>query len=254
MPIQPRAWRRRLLPTCALLLSLSAVWTLAQTQRAARTGTRSPQAQPGPLRFGDVILYNFERAEIILNERVRVIGPNTTVDADDPKQNRKGRLQAREIIAYMADKSNAVERIEAVGNVRFEGSRPLAQREGPQIVRASGSKAVYEKIKQRLTLEGPVNFYAEEPTSDGKGKQSVRGTASSATYDEEKRLLALSGSVDARVFTPQTPPEGASFSGDAVTMDMGKSPYRIQIDNTSGRGRVSLPIRAPEEEKRDKKP
>lgn len=254
MPIQPCAWRRLLLPTCALLMILSAVWTSAQTRRAARTGTRTPQAQQGPLRFGDVILYNFERAEIVLNQRVRVTGPNTTVDADDPKEKRKGRLQAREIIAYMAEKDNAVERIEAIGSVRFEGSRPATQREGAQTVRASGSKAVYEKIKRRLTLEGPVNFYAEEPTSDGKGKQSVRGTASSAMYDEEKRTLALSGSVDARVFTPQTPPEGAAFFGDAVTMDMSRSPYRIQIDNTSGRGKVSLPIKTPEEEKQEKKP
>jgi lipopolysaccharide export system protein LptA len=238
----------------ALLLILCTVWTSAQTRRGARVGARSPQAQQGPLRFGDVTLYNFERAEIVFNERARVTGPNTTVDADDPKQNRKGRLQAREIIAFMAKKNNAVERIEATGNVRFEGSRPLERRAGAQIVRASGVKAVYEKINQRLTLEGPVNFYAEEPTSDGTGKQSVRGTASGAVYDEEKRLLVLSGSVDARVFTPQTPPEGAAFFGDSVTMDMSKSPYRIQIENSSGRGKVNLPIKSQDEEKKDKKP
>jgi lipopolysaccharide export system protein LptA len=143
----------------------------------------------------------------------------------------------------VAKSNNAVERIDAVGNVRFEGSAP-ASPSGTQTVRASGSKGSYQKQKLLLDLDGPVRFFSEQPTPDGKGRQSVAGRSDAAAYDEGRSVLTLSGNVEATVHTPETPQEGSTFTGDRVTVDMSERPYKVKI--TGGRVDIRLKDREPQ--------
>jgi lipopolysaccharide export system protein LptA len=225
---------------------LSAISLLALVVAGSRA---FPRGQERTIRFGDVVLSGFQTAEFEVGRMAKAAGPDTTVDAVDPKQNSKAKLRARILTAYAVPKAaNQVERIEAVGNVRFEGSRPAAE-SGVQSVRATGSKGTYLKQKRHLTLEGPVTFHADQPTADGKGREAVTGTAERATYDEAARTLTLTGSVQATVVTPDTAAEGSSFSGDEVRIDMAVRPYKVFVNNPSLQGKVNIRLNETEPKK-----
>lgn len=226
----------------------------AATLAALALGQQRQAESPKTVRFGDIVLRDFATAELELGVMARVSGPATTVDAVDPEQHATAQVRAREITAYLARAKGPksprrelgrVERIEAVGSVTFAGTR-RAEGEPPVDVKASGSRAVYDRIAMQLTLEGPVTFSAEQPDPSGEGKDVVRGRARRAVYDENKRVLQLFGDVQATVVTPDTPAEGSSFSGDEVTIDMSKQPYRVSISNPSLAGSINIKVREPE--------
>ncbi|MCC6731476.1 MAG: hypothetical protein IT208_19290 [Chthonomonadales bacterium] len=206
-------------------------------------GGLARQAQQKPIRFGDIVISNFVRAEFELGNFTRAVGPNTTVDAVDPRQNTRARIQAQSLTAYLVPKtSNRVDRIEATGNVRFSGTRAVPGG-GTQTVRATGTRGVYNKLQEVLTLEGPVTFSARQPAASGSGQESVEGSAAKAVYDGAARVLTLSGKVQATVVTPDTPAEGSSFSGDEVRVEMASRPYKVIVHNPSLEGKVNIRLR-----------
>lgn len=232
---------------CALIALIGGSLVSAQARRPRALANRPPQN--GSAQFGDVTLSHFENAVIQLGKMAKATGPDTTVDAEAPKGNGKGRLQARQITVYMVpDANNRVDRIEAVGNVRFQGTR-AASEAGTQMVRATGSRGIYYRQRQFLEIEGPIDFYGEQPTADGKGKQTVRGTAARATYDEEKRIVVLSGNVSAVVVTPETPPQGSTLVSEGVTVNMSVQPWEILLESPSKTGKVTIPIKETEKQK-----
>ncbi len=207
------------------------------------------------IRFGDIVLSGFEKAQLDLGVSARATGPGTVVDAVDPLRKTTAQLRALEIVAQMTPSGGKngsdrgvgrVETITAKGNVRFSAVRKPDTGTGDQIVRATGTRAVYERLKQYLTLTGPVTFSAEQPDAGGKGSDRVTGKADRATYDEGKRVLQLFGNVEATVVTPDTPPEGSTVTGDEVKIEMAAQPYRVTIANPSLKGAVNLRIIVPE--------
>jgi lipopolysaccharide export system protein LptA len=217
-------------------LALLAAAGLAQEKRQA-------------IRFGDIMLSNYAKAELELGVSAMAKGPDTTVDATDPKSGAQARLQAQSITAFLVPKArNEVERVEAVGAVRFWSSRAAEGVQGRQTVKATGTKGIYYKVEERLSLTGPLTFEAEQPSAGGKGAEKVTGSAEKAEYDAGKRSLTLTGHVEATVVTPDTPAEGSTFSGDSVRIDMRSRPYKVYIDNPSMDG--SIKIRFKEQDKK----
>ena len=217
------------------------------------------------IRFGDIVLSGFDKAQLDLGVSASASGPGTVVDAVDPDRKTTAQLRAKEIVARMVrDRKpgeaprgvGRVETITAQGDVRFNAVRKPEGAKGDQVIRATGTRAVYERLKQQLTLTGPVTFSAEQPNAEGKGTERVTGKADRAVYDEGKRILQLFGNVEATVVTPDTPPEGSTVTGDEVKIEMATEPYRVTISNPSLKGAVNLRIVVPEpgDRKDSKKP
>jgi lipopolysaccharide export system protein LptA len=231
---------------CVVALLLAATALNALQQKPARDRS---------IRFGDIVLSGFETAELELGAKARATGPSTVVDAVDADRKTTAQLRAREIVAFMSrDKTAAaggrgaerVDKITAEGGVRFSAVRRPDPKAGDQTVKATGSRAVYDRAKQVLTLSGPVSFAAEQPSPGGKGADKVTGTAERAVFDEAKQILQLSGEVEAKVITPDTPEEGSTVTGDEVKIEMAEQPYRVSIVNASMKGSVNIRVRAPE--------
>lgn len=223
---------------------------------AVAFGAAAQKAAPDrSIRFGDIVLSGFDSAELDLGTRAKAVGPGTVVDAVDADRKTTAQLRAREITAFMTKEKAAsgsernvgrVERITAEGGVKFSAVRRPDPKVGEQVVRATGSRADYERAKQVLTLSGPVTFSAEQPDARAKGLDRVTGKADRAVYDEAKQVLQLFGDVQATVVTPDTPEEGSTVSGDEVRIEMAEQPYRVTIKNTSMKGSVNIKVKAPE--------
>lgn len=220
--------------------------------RAHRRTRQDQQTPANAVHFGDIQLYGFADADIDLPHGKAVFtGPNTTVDAADPKQpDAKSRLKAREIVAILVPKSaNKVERVEAAGSVQFESSRPMVG--GAQTFHGTGSKGTFFKQERRLTFEGPVEFNGGQPSADGKGRQSIAGTADSGEYDESKQTLTLRGGVNATINSPELD-QPSKVIGDEVQVDMSQRPYRYHIHNANSDGSVTIhPKQSPPKKKPD---
>lgn len=221
------------------LLGIPVILCLAVAIGAQKPGSAKQ------IRFGDIVMRDFATAELELGVIARVKGPNTVVDITDAANSANSRVKAAEITAYMKKGGRSireVERIEASGNVQFSGVR-----KGPGnttvTVTAAGRKAEYDRSASRLTLTGPVTFSAVQPNPSGGGTDRVTGKADRAVYDEGKRLVQLTGGVEATVVTPDTPPEGSTFSGDEVQIDMSVQPYKISISNPSLSGVINIRIK-----------
>ena len=80
------------------------LWPLLGAQGQAENQRQAP------IQFGDILLSNFRTAQVRLGTQAVVRGPDTQVDATDPKSGGKGRLLASQISAFMVPKSNLVER------------------------------------------------------------------------------------------------------------------------------------------------
>jgi len=259
----------RLLPLAVCLLACGVVAVSQAQHRPVRIAASSPRrkserrrSQTGkqqtpqpPIQFGDVDISAFANLDVDLGAGVaRVSGPNTTVDARDPRQpEAKSRLQARQITVYLFPKSNEqVDRIEAVGNLRFTGSRPGAG--GVQTARATGTRGVYYKQEGRITIEGPVTFFGEGPSADGKSRQSINGTSERATYNENTGVLTLSGNVRATLTIPDTLKQPANVMGDEVVVETAKRPYVYHIHNTNPEhGSVEIEPKQPAPKQPDQK-
>lgn len=238
-----RVWQRLAVGILTPIAVCAATGVLGQQPKSDRS-----------IRFGDVVLRDFETADLELGVRAQASGPKTTIDAVDADRSATAQVKARQITATMvkekapraAARVGRVERIEAVGNVQFSGTRKADDGKGTVSVRASGSKAVYDRTALVLTLSGPVKFSAEQPDAGGAGMDTVTGSAERAVYDEGKKVLQLFGKVQATVVTPDTPPEGSSFSGDEVKIDMSVLPYKVFIANPSLSGSINIKVREPE--------
>jgi hypothetical protein len=194
--------------------------------------------------------------KFVPGQSINAQGPNLTVDSVDKETGAKSQLLARSITATMG-KGFAVDRVEATGSVRFNGSRPLGAGRGAQAFNGSGSKATYYKSEGRLVVDGPVTYFAEQPVEGQEGKQWVRGTSSSAVYNEKDRTLTASGSVKAKAFDPSSMPAGqaADILADKVVIDMSKRPYEYTLlNNDPTTGRVEIPIKQQPKKEPEKKP
>src|SRR5687767_8473764 len=124
------------------------------------------QAQPG-FTFGDISIVA-QQMKFVPGRSVVAEGPSVTVDSVDKETGTKSQLIARKISATMG-KGFVVDRVDATGNVRFNGSRPLPGGKATQIFNGSGSKATYFKQQGRLVIDGPVSYYAEQPVERQQG-------------------------------------------------------------------------------------
>lgn len=227
--------------TCRLL-ALSGLFAIgaglgaAQPIRTARKPARRPQEERKFV-YADITLSRYREIRGNFIKEIIVEGPDTTVDAVDAKSGGRTRLNARRFIVTLG-KNRTVEKIEAVGGVKFSGERPMAKGSGAQVFNGSGSDGTYFKQEGRLALRGPVQYYVEQPTSDGGGKQWARGTAEEAGYDENKRQLILSGSVQAKVFDPTSMDAGkpADIDADAVTLDFSGDSVTFRLNNHTPQG------------------
>jgi len=238
----------KLLPlACGLLLLGDLTLVLAQAKRAgAARPARQQQPKNPPFHFGDITISNFDVLSGELGGKiVEARGANTTVDAVDARLKARSQLKASRITAHMSEteeKKNTVERVEAVGNVRYSDTRPSPVGEGQQAIRGVGSKAIYYKREGRITLDGPVTFYAERPTPDGKQTQSIEGRADQAHWEMEKQILTLSGSVEATVTMPDQFEQPAKLAHDTVILNVGARPLLFELK----RGKITLYPRQPE--------
>ena len=221
----------------------------------SKTARQAAQPQPG-FTFGDITLNGIIEMKFVPGQSVVAEGPNVTVDSVDRETGTKSQLIARKMTASMG-KGYKVERVEATGNVRFSGARPLPGGKATQIFNGSGSKATYFKQQGRLVIDGPVSYYAEQPVEGQAAKQWVRGTAAEAVYDEKSRTLTLTGSVKAKAFDPESmpPDQPADIIADKIVIDMTKQPYEYRIlNNDPGSGQVRIPIKPQPKKEPDKKP
>lgn len=232
-----------------VLLTAAALAAIAPSA-VGRQAAGASKVRPRQVFFGDVTISGFKTAAVILGKSAKASGPETTVDSADERTSSKGRLQANEIVAHMAPNTNSrVDTVNAVGNVRFSGTRPTVDGKGVQTFRATGSQGIFRRQSQSLELDGPVTFFADEPAADGKTRQSVTGKANHVSYNGDKGLLVLSGDVEAVVITPETPPTGSPFAGDAVEVDMSQRPYTVTVHD----GEVKMRLREREAKPSPKK-
>jgi lipopolysaccharide export system protein LptA len=231
-------WSLSVVGFVAIALSLaSSLFVAAQPRPAAvrvrpRVGRKQAPTQP-PIQFGDVTVSNFKTGDLRYSEGIgKIDGANSTVEAVDPNHpEAKTRLQASQFLIHLSPKNlQQVERVEAIGNVRYSVTRP-ADGGGTVLLRGTGTKGTYWKQEGRMRMDGPVNFYGEQPTRDGKAKQSATGTASVATYDQEKQILSLSGGVNLKLVMPGAIIGEAPVHGDTITIEMASRPYNYHISN-----------------------
>jgi lipopolysaccharide export system protein LptA len=220
--------------TLVYCLSLTALlcftlFAMAQSKRRA-SGTASTPTQK--FVFGDITLSNYDTLSVELGRLAEAKGKNTTVDSVDVKNNTKSQLKAEHIIAYMLPKTNnQVERIEAEGHVHFMNT--VFSKDNTQIQRisASGSKGVYFKTQNRLTLSGPVIFHAEQPSQDGKTINKIDGDSDSAEFDENTDILTFDGNVHVTIIAPESLDAPAKVNGDQIKVNIGVHPYKIDIQS-----------------------
>lgn len=236
------------------LLAIVVAGTVAQGQRDART-SRSAQNERR-FTYGDITLTGFSRLQGNFVSTITAEGPNTTVSAFDPKTGARTRMSAQQIVATMDKKNRSVVKIEASGNVKIAGERPIPGRKGTRIFNGSGSKGTYLRAENHLRMDGPLQFYVEQPPPNGTGKQWVRGSASGGSYDDNKRLLTLSGAVRAKVFDPETMPENqpADIAGDELTLDFSTTPLTFTLRNYEPEsGEVRIRVKEREKPKGEEK-
>jgi lipopolysaccharide export system protein LptA len=203
---------------------------IAGTGKKVRQDQQKVQAERR-FAFGDVMLRNWATMTGDF-KTVRIVGPSVTVDSDDPKTGAVTHMTALEFLATRS-KGGGVDKIDAVGAVKFSGVRPATGRKGMQTFDGSGSKGTYFKQAGRLELEGPVNYYVEQPASSGVGKQWVRGTADHAEYDEAKKILILTGHVRAKAADPDALDEDkpSDILCDEATLDFSTPTVTFKFNN-----------------------
>ena len=210
--------------------------TLAQTQagRAARRAghvlhKRQNQAsKSASFTYGDVTLSGFSRITGRLGVVAEAVGPGTTVDMMDQNHKATGRLQAKQITVYWTQGSTQAQRIEAVGSVRYSGVQPTPG--GEQRVRGEGSKAIFVRAENKITLFGPATFYAEQPVPDTHTVQTVSGTSNEVIYDATKQTLTFNGNVNATITMPDTLEGPAHIAGaESITLELAERPYTFNV-------------------------
>jgi lipopolysaccharide export system protein LptA len=212
---------------CVLLTTVF-MGSVVQGQREDRTSQNKRR-----FTYGDITLTGFSRLQGNFVSTITAEGPHTTVNAFDPKTGARTRMSAQQIVVTMDKKNRSVVKIEASGNVKIDGERPIPGQKGVRIFSGSGNKGTYFRAENRLSMEGPLQFYVEQPPTNGTGKQWVRGSAKEGSYDDNKRLLTLSGAVRAKVFDPETMPENqpADIMGDELTLDFSTTPVTFTLRN-----------------------
>lgn len=255
-----RTLRRLLLPAAFLITATALAFPqsgssarknrmAASLRAAAKKGKKQAKVQRGMYVFGDITLRNY--ASIKGNaDQVRATGPSVTVDSVDPKTGAATHMTAREFVATMGE--GGVEKLEAIGSMRFEGQRPALGRKGMQTFQGSGSRGTYFKKAGRLEVEGPVNYYIEQPTTTGEGKQSVRGTAGKAIYDENKKTVTLIDNVNARVMDPTALRKESTIVADEAILDFSEAKVQFEFKNRNPEG-GEVKINPKVEPKKDQK-
>lgn len=197
--------------------------------------------------FGDITLSNYDTLSVELGKVAEAKGKNTTVDSVDTKNHTKSQLRAEHITAYMLPKTNnQVDRVEAEGNVRFQNTVYSKDNTPIQQINASGTKGVYYKVQNRMTLSGPVKFHAEQPSQDGKTINKIDGNADNAEFDENSEVLTFSGNVHVTIIAPESLDAPAKVNGDQIKVNIGVHPYKIDIQsgNVNFHPKESAPAKA----------
>ncbi len=186
--------RHRLLQLIAATLLCTSVLAQANSTKRSRLSRRQEKPANTAIEFGDIRLFGYSHLQFRPGEFATAEGPNTVIEALDEQNKARSRMQASRFHAIMNAKEQKVERVDATGGVKYNGVRPIAGREGQQVVDFSGSKGTYFKMQGKVLLEGPVAYYVEQPDPKA-GKQWARGIADKGSYDENKKILRLDGHV-----------------------------------------------------------
>lgn len=219
----------------------------APAHRTTRTRRQQTEAKPAAPKFvfGDVTVTGFANLSGS-SASIIAVGPNTTVESTDPNGG-STRIVANRFVATMG-KNRGVDKIEAIGSVKFFGERPMPEGKGRRVLNGTGSHGTYYKQEGRLVLEGPVSYDVRQPSASGK-EEWARGTSDSASYDENKKVLTLSGDVRAKYYDPENMAEGkpSDLQGDRVTLDFSGAQvqFNLQNNNPSG-GRIEIHPKQPE--------
>jgi lipopolysaccharide export system protein LptA len=225
---------------CSLLALSAALYAVAQPKKGtvrSAGGRRQGQAQNKPFHFGDITVSNYRTISGTIGVSVEANGPDTTVDITDPKvPQAKRQLKASKLSAFMAEsktgQSSEVERVEAIGSVRFSSTMPTKD-SGTQTLHGTGTKGIYYKSKSLVELEGPVNFSGDLKDKGGKALQSADGTAAAAAYDEEKQELTLEGPVSVNVTSPSTKEPTKLENLSNLKIDLGAKPIKYIMSEGS---------------------
>ncbi|MGC8666907.1 MAG: LptA/OstA family protein [Chthonomonadales bacterium] len=225
---------RRWIVIAFVLLCLACASAQTQAGRAARragraVSRRQQQAnKPASFTYGDVTLSGFARITGRLGVIAEAVGPGTTVDLVDQAHKATARLQAEKITVYWTQGSTQAQRIEASGSVRYSGVQPAPG--GEQKVRGEGSRAVFVRAENKITLYGPATFYAEQPVPDTHTVQTVAGTSNEVIYDAAKQVLTFNGNVNATITMPDTLEGPARISGaESIALELAERPYTFNV-------------------------
>lgn len=225
---------RRWAAIALAVLCLAGAAAQAQAGRAARKAGRAAykqqgkEAKPASFIYGDVTLSGFSHITGRLGVIAQAVGPGTTVDLLDQTHKATGRIQASQITVYWTQGSTQAQRIEASGSVRYAGVQPAPG--GEQKVRGEGSKAVFVRAENKITLYGPAAFYAEQPVPDTHTVQTVTGTSDEVIYDAAKQTLTFNGNVNATVTMPDTLQGPARINGaESITLELAERPYTFNV-------------------------
>ncbi len=204
----------------------------------AQQGNQARKPQTGtnqPFRYGDVAISNYKELSGTFSESVTATGPNTTVDAVDPKSpNVKSQIKASKIVATLGTKESKseVNRVDAEGNLHFSSTRPLP--DGTiQVFQGTGLKAIYYKAENRIVVLGPITYHAVSKSKDGVVLQTVTGTAGRANYDEDKKILRLEQGVNAKIESPTLRKPAELNDVTDLTLELGSDPVKFHIDGGS---------------------
>jgi hypothetical protein len=224
---------------------------------SAQPQSQKKEPKQGPITLGETVLSGFETASYIPSVKAVATGPSTRMDSTDRERKTVTHLFASSMQAFIVPKSrkNEVERVEAEGNVRFEGERTLPDG-SLQTIRVQGTKGVYHRVNQTLRIESGITYELSQPSADRKTRITVIGTAGFATYDLELQVLKLQGGFELKYTAPDILDGPAEITGKGLTADLGRNPPVFKVENTDDlTGKTQFkPKPAPDKPKPKEKP
>ena len=230
---------RWLVAFAAAMALTFAICAAAQANKSVvRKSTRSAK-QGAPIRFGNIVISNYETIGGKFGSRTQANGPNTTIDVADSKDpSAKTSLRAQEFIAYWStvpdekDKTKPgtqqITKVEVIGNLRYSSVR-ISKLGVTQTLHGTASKGIYFNLDALIELSGPIEFDARVTDKKGAVIQTAKGDAASATFDEAKQILKMKKIKSVSVMNPSLKEPAVLSDADELTLEMAETPATFLI-------------------------
>ncbi|MEP6755886.1 MAG: hypothetical protein ABJA67_10320 [Chthonomonadales bacterium] len=224
----------------AVAIVASAAMVFAVSIPLLAQGTQKPAKKNGPVRFGNILISDYDSLGGQFGTKIEATGPNTTVDVFDAKDaSSKTQLKAHHFVALMStqpdpkDKTKQgpqqVDRVDATGNLRYTSTRK--NKEGvTQKVHGTATKGTYFNLEARVELTGPIDFEAQLTDKAGAMLQTAKGITDSAIYDEDKQILKMKGVETISVMTPSLKEPAVLTGASDLTLELAETPPKFHID------------------------